>query len=115
MELALTRVHTDPNVEPEAANPLDDGLAAPNRARRPVEPREEPIARGVHLETPKASELPPNDLVVPGDEVPPGAVSQLRRTLGRAHQIGKEDRGENGIRHMLLRRSLQEHLDCLDG
>src|SRR6188508_1852754 len=115
VQLTLAGVHADPNVEAEALHSLDDRLAAPNRARRPVEPREEPVAGGVHFDTPEAGELPPNDLVVPSDDVPPGTVSDSRRMFRRPHQVGEEDSGENGVRHMLLRRSLQECLDRLDG
>src|SRR5262245_7596816 len=48
-DLDLARVHAGPDLDTEPPDGLDRGGGASDRPRRPVEGREEPVARVVHL------------------------------------------------------------------
>jgi hypothetical protein len=76
-ELALTSVQSGANLDPEVADGVGDHTAATNCARRPVEGREKPIARGVEFAPPEASELAPDRDVVLVEELSPAAFAEF--------------------------------------
>ena len=81
-ELALAGVQARAHVEADAAHVLDDRACATNRARRPVERGEEPVARRVDLHSAKALEVATNDLVVTFEQIAPASVTQFTRSVG---------------------------------
>ena len=60
VELALSGVQAGTEVEAELTDVGDDCLCAADRPRRPVEGREEAVARGVELLAAEAGELAPH-------------------------------------------------------
>ncbi len=62
--LDLARVHAGTHREPERAESVLDRLRAADRARRPVEDREDPVPGGIDLLAGEAVELASHRLVV---------------------------------------------------
>src|SRR4029077_6525058 len=61
--LALARVHTRANLDPERPHCRSNGLRAPDRPRGSVESGHEAVAGGVYLDTAMDRELTPDDSV----------------------------------------------------
>ena len=95
--LHLARVDAGPHVEAELREGVADGEPAANRTRRPVEEREEAVAGGVDLLAAEAIELGSDRRIVPSEELRPRCVTELRRPLGRADEIGEEDGREDAV------------------
>src|SRR6185503_18193143 len=68
-DLDLTRVHAGPDLETQRPNLVDRGLRAPDRPRRAVEDREEPVSRCVYLAAAVLRELGANDRLVRREEL----------------------------------------------
>ena len=74
VELALARRECPiARLQAERLESVDDRLAAPDRARRPVEGGEEAVAGGVALLPAEPAELAPHERVVTREQVAPGA------------------------------------------
>ena len=89
--LHFARMHTGADLELELAQRIAYGEPAPNRARRPVEEREEAVARCVDLLAVETVELGANRRVVLGEEVPPRRVAELVARCCRADEVREED------------------------
>jgi hypothetical protein len=63
------------NVNPELADGLTDTGRAPNRPRRAIKRRQEPIACGIYLVPAKSGQLLAHQCVVTIEEIPPASVS----------------------------------------
>src|SRR5215470_15717501 len=114
VELALPRVNSCPELEPDRLHRGENPLRAPDRPCRPVERCEEPIAGRVALDSPIAGQLPAHECVVTLEEVPPGAISQLSRAIGRAHDVREEHRRQHRVRHDDRPVARDERLDLVD-
>ena len=101
-QLTLACVETRAHLQLQRVHVLDDRLRAPDRPRRPIEAREEPVAGGVDLTSPEPDELPPYQLVVTLQELVPSTISQHCRPLGRTDDVGEEDGREHPFRLRLL-------------
>ena len=75
----------------KAANGIPDGGCAEKRVGRAVEHREESVAGGGDLVPMVAQELFAHDGVMRAQHFAPAAVTELRRVLGRADDVGEED------------------------
>ncbi len=95
--LALARVQAGAHVEAQVANTLGDRTGAADRARRPVETREEAVAGDVELGAAEANELAADQRVMTLEELPPRAVAELRCFRRRADDVGEEDGGEDSV------------------
>src|SRR4029450_10928400 len=87
VQLALAGVHACAKLETECPDATDDLLGAPDGAGGPVEGGEEPVARGVALGAAEAGKLPPDESVVPLEELAPCAVAELTRSLRGADDV----------------------------
>src|SRR5829696_8509571 len=95
-QLALPDMQADADLDPEVVSRGDDRLcAAQGGGGRPGEGRQEAVAGRLHLAAAEARELPANELVVPGEQVTPAPVPQLRGARSRVDDIG-EHHGEQG-------------------
>src|SRR5438067_11934507 len=92
--LALAGVDSRPHLEAEAAQVLADRAGALDRAARTVEGGEDAVPGGVDLFAPVLAQPPPDHGVVPLEQLPPGAVAERRCPLGRADEVGEENRRE---------------------
>src|SRR6266849_1073561 len=114
-QLALTRVDAGAHVEAElVSHARDDGRRAPDRPRRPVEARHEAVARGVDLDAAVVHELAAHELVMAREELAPPLVAEPHRGLGRAHEIGEDDRCEHTVGYMGRPHTGQELLDLAE-
>ena len=82
---------------PSVADRIDDRLCAADRARGPVEGREEPVARGIDLAPVEAGELASHRGMVLLEQVAPAPVAELGGLLGRADEIGEQHRRQHAI------------------
>ena len=57
-----------------------------------VEPGQEPISRGVHLPATMARHHGPDRLVVAGQQRRPGGIPEVPKAVGRAHDVGEQQR-----------------------
>ena len=95
-QLTLAGVQPDADLYAHPGRRRDDRLCAAQRRRgRSREGRQEAISGRLHLSALKSGELPADELVVPGEEVSPAIVAQLRGTGRRVDYVG-EHHGEKG-------------------
>src|SRR5262249_2917919 len=85
------------DVDPERAHAVTNRRRAPHGASRPVEARKKAVARRVNLAAAKPRQLTPRPVVIAFEEVPPTAVSELRRSLRRSDDVDEENRGEHAV------------------
>jgi len=104
MDLDLTHVDAGPDLDTEPPHAGDGGLGAPDRLGGLIEGREEPVPRRVHLSAVEAFELPTDQRVMSADEPSPLLVTNLGGPLGRAHDVGEQDGGEETLRGRRLAR-----------
>ena len=90
-------VQSGPDLEPERRHRLRDCAGAANPRCRPVERREEPVARRVDLAAAEALELTSDDRVVTLDEVAPTLVADARGGLRGLDDVGEENGREHPI------------------
>lgn len=83
------------HLQPERVHALDDRLRTPDRPRRPIETRKEPIAGGVDLTPPEPKELRPYQLVVTLQELVPGTMSHNSLLGTQPHKQGSTRRTES--------------------
>jgi hypothetical protein len=72
-------------------------LRAQRTARRSVEPGEQAVARGVHVHAMEPLELGAGTPIVIGEQLLPTDITHRRRALGRADDVGEQDRGEHRV------------------
>ena len=113
-QLALARVQARAHLEPDALHVVDDRARAADRAGRPVEGREEAVARGVDLTPSEAFQISADDLVVTVEQIAPASVSELARPLGRADDVREEHRREHPVRLRRLAHAGQKLLDLVE-
>jgi len=102
--LALAGVHAAANFEAELADALRDRACAHDRARWSVECGEETVAGVVDLAAAVQVKLTADARVMTLEQVGPAAVAESVRLLGRADQIGEEDRRQDALRRSLAAR-----------
>jgi hypothetical protein len=83
-------VHAGANLDPQAAEGLDDDRRAPDGAARLVEEREEPVAGGVDLAAAEALQRAPDGRMTLCEQAPPLFVAQLCRALGGSDDVGEQ-------------------------
>ena len=113
-DLDLAGVQADPDLETEIGRRVSDRSRAADRARRPVEGGEEPVAGRLHFATAERLELVADGGVVIVEELLPTAVAERCRPLGRADDVGEHDRGEHPVGLGCDPRAGQELPDLLD-
>ena len=99
----LSRVEACPDVDVQLLQRLADRVGAADRARRPVERRQEGVPAVFASRPPEATNLPPHAHVMLRLELPPFAVAQLGGALGGAHDVGEQDGGDGRSPRMTLR------------
>src|ERR671919_2025024 len=85
------------DVKAELAHRVDDGRRTSHRSGRPVERREEPVARGLDLTSAPPVELASDGLVVAVDELLPRAVTDLGGACGPPGDVGEQHRREHAV------------------
>ena len=65
------------NLEAELRDALDDLAGARDRPSRPVEAREEPVARDVELTAAEAGQIGADDLMMLLEQLTPATIAQL--------------------------------------
>jgi hypothetical protein len=78
----------------ERSDFVDYRAGAADAARGTVEEREETVASGAELTTAKVLEISPDDAVAAVEHIAPAAIAKGCSLLGRADDIGEENRGE---------------------
>src|SRR5205085_8896475 len=99
------------NLQPERCDGVHDRTTAANGARRPVERSQEAVARRVDLPSAEPRELAAHGLVMRLEQVPPAPVAELARALGRADDVGEQNRGEHALRFRRLAHTGEELAD----
>ena len=82
---------------PRALGVRDDRERAVDRPRRAVEGGEEPVAGRVDLATAEPHQLPSHGGIVGVQQLAPAFVADRGRALGRADDVGVQDRGEDTV------------------
>ncbi len=111
----LASVHARAHLEAELTQRVADLERAADRARRPVKERQEAITGRINFLAAKALEFAPHLRVMLLEQLAPGAVAKLAHPLGRADEVGDEDRGEDSLRERRRPHTRQELLDFVDG
>src|SRR5215213_4173722 len=112
-QLALAGVDPGAHVETESLRALDELQRAPDRPRGAVEAGEEAVSGGVDFRAAVALQLPADERPLLREQLAPAPVAELGGSLGRADEIGEEERGENAVRNVARRGSTEEVLDGL--
>jgi len=99
---------------PSGQDCVADGAGATDRARGAIEDREEAVARTIDLPPAERLEVPAGHADIPVQELPPAAVTNRRRTLGRAHDVREEHRDEHAIWFGAGSRAGDEFLGLVD-
>src|SRR5262249_43982075 len=113
-DLALARVQSGPDVEPELPHPRADLAGGPDAAGRSVESRKKAVARGVDLAAAKARQLPADQAVMGVEPFSPAAVAQLGGAVGGIDDVGKQHGREDAIVLGIATRPGDELLDLVD-
>ena len=98
--LALAGVQSGPHFQAEAARLHPDRLGTADRAGRPIEGGEKPVARGLHLAAERALDLAAHDNVVRVEQHAPAAIADLRRPLRRVDNVGEQHRLQHTFRRL---------------
>src|ERR1700742_2479294 len=109
--LALARMDTSADLEPESARADADRQRAPNRSGRAIERRQHAIARPLHQPTAEVRKLSLDHTLVLPEQLPPSAIPKLSCTVCRSNDVVEEncrqdsvtDRGRGPSRDELLR------------
>jgi len=91
--LALARVNTGADLDTKRLRRIDDGSAAANRAGRSVEARKEAVAGRVDLAATMAFELLAHGEAMMLEKLLPSAIAHRDGPLGRANDVGEQERG----------------------
>lgn len=94
-ERHLTGVNPGPDLEAQRRERIDGGTSTANGRGGNVEHGEEAVARGVDLPAAEADQLAADDGVVARQDVPPTAVTQLRRPFRGADDVREQDRSQH--------------------
>src|SRR5207245_1380695 len=94
-DLALAGVQARADLQAEPPHDLGDRAGTADGTGGAVEAGEEAVPGHIELGAAEAEELAANQRVVSLEEVPPGAVAELRRPRGRADDVGEENRGQD--------------------
>src|SRR5919106_2682415 len=97
-ELALAGMDPGAQLQAQRLRLQDDRPRARDRPGGAVEPREDPVARAVHLGTSVALDLATGALQLPGESLAPPPVAQRCRLLGGCDEVGEEERCEDCVR-----------------
>ena len=84
-----------PYLEPELVDRVADGAGAADRSRGAIEDGEEAVARHVDLPTAEPLELSARHTEIRVQELPPAAITDRGRSLGRAHDVGEHHGDEH--------------------
>src|SRR5580765_445978 len=96
-EFALARVHAPAHFETDGARVRRNSERTADRARRAVESREEAVPGSVNLCSAPTRQLAPHRRLMLSKQVAPAAVAEPRGALGRADDVGEEDRRQYAI------------------
>src|SRR6185295_17514204 len=97
-DLDLARVNAGSDLETQRPHGVDRGLRAPDRPRRAVEDREEPVSRRIDLPTAVLRELGSNDGLMRCEQLLPPRVAEFDGALRRFYEVGEQDRREDALR-----------------
>lgn len=86
-----------PHLNTQGLHRVPNSHGAPDRPLRTVKHRQEPIARSIHLASPKPTQLRSDNGVVCVEQCVPVAVAHLGSALCGVHDVGEQHRGENPI------------------
>src|SRR5262245_51790470 len=88
---------TGPNLEAKPRDAVADCAPADDRATRPVEGGEEPVARIIELLAAVAHQLRSNEPLIALQRVSPHAVSDLNGAISRTDDVGHENGREYAL------------------
>ena len=93
--LDLPGVDADPRLDPGIGQRGDDGGGASKRGDRAPEGGQEAVARGVDLRAAEPEQLGAHELVVIGEDLLPGAITEAVGGTGRVDDIGHQERRDD--------------------
>src|SRR5262249_26311529 len=108
--LDLPRVDARPHLEPQLAEHVPNRDTAADRPCRPVEQREEAVARRVDLLAAETHQLTPDRRMMSLEERAPGRVAELTGLDRRPDEVGEEDAREHTVARDPRRRPREELL-----
>ena len=91
---AFAGMEPSTDFDPKRPDLLGNGAGAADAARRSVEGGKNAVAGRLDLMAAKACEIAPDRGVMTVEEITPAAVAERGGLLGRADDVGKENRGE---------------------
>src|SRR5262249_57085902 len=94
-DLDLTRVQPDAHLQAQLPSAVAYRLGAADRARRPVERREQSVADRLDLAAREAFELTADHGVVAREEIAPSTVTELPHHVAGVHDVAEQDRREH--------------------
>ena len=97
MELALARVQAGADLEAQRRDAVPERGCAADRACGAVEGGEEAVPGRVDLVAAEALELAADGNTVGLEQLAPAAVAEVSGELGRADEVGEEDRREHAV------------------
>ena len=112
--LDLTGVHAGTDVQTEGRQGSSDLERAADRPRRTVERCEEAVTGRVEFLTGEAAQLASYGPVVLVEERGPAFVAEALHVLGRAHEVGAEDRRQNPLGRRRRTCTSEELLDLVE-
>ena len=112
-QFAFAGVQAGADLQVEVADAVADGGRAADRAAGAVEHGERAVAERLHEPPAMALDLLAHQAVVALQQGPPGAVAELRGTLGRADDVGEQHRREHAVADDRSPHTGQEMLDLV--
>ena len=109
--LDLSGVQSDPGVQAELTHSVQDRRHTLHGPSGPVESGKDSVAGPLHEMAAESSELSIDGRIVLFEALSPGAIPERRRLLGRTHDVGEQDCGQEAIAGRHLAGACQELLD----
>jgi hypothetical protein len=113
-KLALAGVESRTDLDAQRAHLLADRACAVDAPCRPVEGREDAVARGFYLPTAVPVELTPDEAVVLLEQIAPASVAERRGAFGRLDYVGEEHGRKGTVGLALAALACQELLGLVD-
>ncbi|CNV38564.1 Uncharacterised protein [Mycobacterium tuberculosis] len=112
--LDLARMNTDPDLNTQRGDRVDDVVRARDRGTRTGERRDETVTGRVHFATAEPLDFVAHDGVVVVQQVAPSVVAERGGVLGRADDVGKHDGGKHALGVSAAAHAGDEFLDFIE-
>jgi len=112
--LHLTRVDSDPHLDPQHPDRVDDGIRARDRRARAAERGDESVSGRVDFAAGESLQFVTHDGVVVVQEIAPAVVAEQGGALGRTDDVGEDDRRQQALGIRPAAHAGDELLDLVD-